>query len=398
MPMFSILRQRSVQTVLVLGLYICFAAYLPLAVHQSFYTVSLFIKDLLVWMMPFTVGFFIANTVAGLERKAPLFVLTIVLFEALSNFSSVMYSYVWGYALIDHLPVIHVTNFDESFKALWRLPFVKPVWWAPDKGCLTGLVIGCVSAFSRSSLLRSVLHIGKAMAQGLLTQFFSRLIPLFVLGFAAHMYCSGILVHVFKNYAATMLWLLLMMFLYICILFAIGTGWRMSRMIQHARNLLPAWTISLSSGCSCSTMPWTIKGASKNLDDPHLAEAIIPSTTNIQQIGDCIVNSFLCFVLYTQFFGSPPPFQMWFAFTTVFVLARFATAAVLGGAIFIMLPIYEYYLHFTPDMIAIILALNIVLDPFVTSSNVLANGALCRVFEIVWAKVKLHRFYGKKTS
>lgn len=395
--MFSILRQSSMQTVLVLGLYVCCAAYLPLLAHQSFYTISLFIKDLLVWMMPLTVGFFIANTVSGFEKKAPLFILTIVLFEFFSNFSSVMYSYVCGYALVDRLPVIQTTVCDESFKALWRLPFVKPVWWAADKGCLVGLGLGCVSAFVRNSSLRSFLYIGKVIAQGMLTQFFSRLIPLFILGFAAHMYYSGILAHVFKNYGTVALWLLLMMFLYIAVLFAIGTGGRVRTMIQHVRNLLPAWTIALSSGCSLSTMPWTIKGASKNLDDPHLAEAIIPATTNIQQVGDCIAQAFVCFVLYTQFFGSPPPLQMWLAFTTVFVLARFATAAVLGGAIFIMLPIYEQYLHFTPDMIAIILALNVVLDPFITSSNVLANGALCRIFEKVWAKVKFHKFYVKKT-
>ena len=49
-----------------------------------------------------------------------------------------------------------------------------------------------------------------------------------------------------------------------------------------------------------------------------------------------------------------------------------------------MLPIYENYLNFNPEMIAIILALNVVLDPLITSCNVMANGALCRVFEKVW--------------
>lgn len=394
--MFSILRQRSMQTVLVLGLYVCFAVYLPLHIHQSFYTISLFIKDLLVWMIPLTVGFFIANTVAGFERKAPLFILAIVIFEALSNFLSVMYSYGWGHILIDRLPSLQATAFDENFKALWQLPFVKPVWWSAAKGCLAGLTLGCFSAFFRSSSLRSFLYFGKVIAQGMLTQFFGRLIPIFILGFVAHMYCSGVLVHVFKNYATILLWLLLMMFIYISAIFAIGSDWRLKRMLQHIRNLLPAWAMALSSSCSMSTMPWTIKGASKNLEDPHLAEAIIPATINIQQVGDCITHAFLCFVIYTQFFGSPPPFQMWFTFTLIFVLARFATAAVLGGAIFIMLPIYEQYLNFTPDMIAIILALNVVLDPFITSSNVLANGGLCRVFEKVWNKVKYRKFYGEK--
>ena len=78
---------------------------------------------------------------------------------------------------------------------------------------------------------------------------------------------------------------------------------------------------------------------------------------------------------------------MWASFSLVFVLARFATAAVIGGAIFIMLPIYEAYLGFNAEMIAIILAFNVILDPVITASNVVANGALCQIFEKVWRGV-----------
>src|SRR5690606_6358153 len=152
-------------------------------------------------------------------------------------------------------------------------------------------------------------------------------------------------------------------------------GFSLTRFFKSVKNLLPAAGISFSSGCSLSTMPWTIEGAAKNLDNPDLAKAVIPATTNIQQIGDCIANTFLCFLIYFHFNGHAPALSVWIPFTLVFVLARFATAAVLGGAIFIMLPIYEAYLQFSPDMIAIILAFNVILDPLITSSNVVANGA-----------------------
>ena len=51
---------------------------------------------------------------------------------------------------------------------------------------------------------------------------------------------------------------------------------------------------------------------------------------------------------------------------------------------FIMIPIYEAYLSFTPEMIALIIAFNIFLDPIVTTANVMANGALCKIFENIW--------------
>jgi Na+/H+-dicarboxylate symporter len=123
------------------------------------------------------------------------------------------------------------------------------------------------------------------------------------------------------------------------------------------------------------------------LEDPTLARAIIPATTNIQQIGDCITNAFLCFLIYKNFYGVAPDISTLLMFSVVFVLARFATAAVLGGAIFIMLPIYQSYLNFNDEMVGIILTLNAILDPIVTSSNVMANGGLARVFEKVWTTV-----------
>ena len=96
-------------------------------------------------------------------------------------------------------------------------------------------------------------------------------------------------------------------------------------------------------------------------------------------------------MLYTQWNGHVPSLQVWVPFTIAFVVARFATAAVLGGAIFVMLPIYETYLQFTPEMLAMILAYNVLLDPVVTSTNVVANGGLCYLFERVWQGGKLLR-------
>ncbi|MGV2432182.1 MAG UNVERIFIED_CONTAM: dicarboxylate/amino acid:cation symporter [Rickettsiaceae bacterium] len=139
--------------------------------------------------------------------------------------------------------------------------------------------------------------------------------------------------------------------------------------------------MALTSSCSLSTMPWTIKGASLNLDNPDFAKAVIPATTNIQQIGDCIMHIFLCILIYNHFYGHIPDFDTLLRFSFVFAIARFATAAVLGGAIFILIPIYQSYLDFSDEMVAIIFALNVILDPIVTSSNVMANGGLARVLK-----------------
>ena len=382
------LKQRSVQTLLVLCLYILMANYLPLILHQLFYTLSLLIKDILILLMPLTVGFFIANAVMSFERRAPLFVFLLILFEAFSNFSSVWYAFGTAGFAAEIVPSCNSLALESHFDSLWRLQLTSPAWWSASKGSIIGLLLGCVTAFSKETFLKRGIRQGKEVMEWILTKVFARLIPLFVLGFAAHMYQTKLLDHVIAHYALLVLWLTAFLFLYLIFLFVLGSGTAFRALLSNIKNLLPAGGVALLSGCSLSTMPWTIEGASKNLHNPNLAKAIIPATTNIQQIGDCITQTFLCFLIYRHFYGHNPDIITWLNFSIIFVLARFATAAVLGGAIFVMLPVYETYLSFNGEMIAIILTLNVILDPLITSCNVMANGALCRVFEKVWGSAQ----------
>lgn len=381
--LIAVVNQRSIQIFITIALYLGVASFLPMEIHQGLYTVSLLIKDLLLWMLPITVGLFIAHAITSFERQALFFILSLFIFEALSNSISVWYSFGCGHLAANYLQTIVPHHFIDAFSPLWRIPLTKPVWWAADKGTFTGITIGLIATFE-FPLLRTIIRRGKETAEKILTRVFARLIPLFILGFVARMYKTEALSQMFAQYADFLLSLLFFLVAYILFLFLCGSGFCLQIFFRSIKNLLPAAGIAFSSGCSLSTMPWTIEGTSKNLQNPDLAKAIIPATTNIQQIGDCIANTFLCFLIYLHFNGQTPPLSIWIPFSIVFVLARFATAAILGGAVFIMLPIYEYYLNFTPEMIAIILAFNVILDPLITCSNVVANGALCRIFERTW--------------
>jgi hypothetical protein len=382
-------QNRIVQIATLLLIYWALAPVCPLSVHQGLYTISLLIKDLLLCILPLTVGLFIACSILSFHNKAALFILVLFLFEALSNSCSVWYAFGCGHVVAQFLPTIEVESLTHSFEPLWRLPLLVPPWWTASRATFVGVLFGLIASFNLPHL-QKVIITGKEWIEKVLTNVFSRLIPLFILGFVAKMHQTHLIGQIYQSYADFLLWLCLSLVLYIAALFFVGAGFHFVRSLRSARHLLPAAGMAFSSGCSLSTMPWTIQGCTRSLQHPHLAHAVIPATTNIQQIGDCIVNAFLCFLIYTQFYGTSPSLSMWIPFSLVFVLTRYATAAVLGGAIFIMLPVYEAYLHFTPDMIAIILAFNVILDPIITCANVVANGALCLLFERVWIYLTKH--------
>lgn len=383
--MLAVLKTRAVQVIGLIALYLISASFLPLIVHQTLYTISLLIKDLLLWVLPISIAFFIGHSISIFQKKALLFIISLALFEMISNFCSVSYAFCCGELITKHLSTFPAAQqISLDFSPLWRLAIQKPIWWSADKGALFGVFLGFLSSFIKASPLIKILSHGKNCVEWVITKVFAKMIPIFILGFVARMHQLNLLTQMLNQYGTLLLWLILFLIFYITALFILGNGLSFHRAIK---NLLPAGTLAFTSGCSISTMPWTIKGTAKNLKTPSFAEAVIPTSTNVQQIGDCIANAFLCFLIYRNFFGLNPSIEEWAQFSVVFVLARFATAAVIGGAIFLMLPIYEKYLHFTPEMIAIILAFNVILDPIITTSNVMANGALCSLFERAWSRL-----------
>ena len=302
---------------LVVLLYLLVAGLLPMEIHRGLYTMSLVIKEGLLWVLPLTVCILISYAISSFEKNAPLFVILLILFEFVSNMMGVWYASAFGYLTIT--PVSEVKAVTEGFTPLWDISFARPSWWSASRGVFMGVILGLMPWF------RGAILLGKQWVEFIITRLFSKIAALFIIGFIARLY-----------HMQTILWngyLILCLVSYIGLIFLIGSG------LRGFLALLPAGGMAFMSGCSISTMPWTISGTGKSLRDPELAKAVIPATTNVQQIGDCIVNVFLCFMLYTQWNGHVPSLQVWVPFTIAFVVARFATAAVLGGAIFVMLPI-----------------------------------------------------------
>lgn len=379
------------------------ALVLPFTPHKIlvfFYTLALGLKNLILWVIPLIIFFLISSALISFKGRALAFVLLLGIFEACSNFSCLIYANFAGAIAHEFIPLLEKagTHKMDALHPLWRFP--EPLY-SPSYAVMMGVAMGLLAVFPGFTGLRVFLLKGKEKADWILQNVFPKLIIPFLLGFLSFLYASGHLISLLSSCSVMVPFLLLFLGVYLSFLYYLSGGsW--AQAFKHFSHLCPAGVLALSSGCSISSMPWTIEGTQKNLSNPDLAKAIIPATTNIQQVGDCITNGFLAYILHCQFMGYPPSLVAWLSFSVVFTLARFATSAVMGGAIFIMLPIYEAYLQFTPTMLSLILALNIILDPLVTSSNVMANGALCRVFERQWRVVtfyfskRRHRLFGRK--
>jgi hypothetical protein len=173
--MLKYLQTRSVQTILVIAIYTLTASYIPDTLHRLFYTVSILMKDLLMWLMPVTVFAFISHTITSFKRKAPLFIISLMLFEFLSNFTSIWYAIGSGFIVKNSFTGFEIIKLESDFTALWKFPIIKPIWWGADKGSMLGVIVGCYTAFKDESNLKPMLDILKSIMEFILTKVFAKI-------------------------------------------------------------------------------------------------------------------------------------------------------------------------------------------------------------------------------
>ncbi|AIL12872.1 hypothetical protein IM40_04070 [Candidatus Paracaedimonas acanthamoebae] len=395
----KILTNTTLQTIIAICFVLMLGTHLPLSVSRGFYTFSLLIRDLLMYILPIAIFSYIVSMLAGLKQQAFLLVGVLLIFEALSNTLSISYAYSVGFTVYNKINLLN-SSFQkaESLLPYFSLGQFRPQFYTVDKGTFLGVLVGFFFATGKGTLAMQTFYRFRKCIDVIFSKVLAKLIPGMVLGFLLNIQKSGLLTNLTENYGLALLIILLGIIFYLILLFSIAGSFRIHEIMRQIKNIWPAGLIAFTSSSSAATMPFTITAVEKNVKVPSFAGLIIPATTNIQQIGDCIANVFFGLLILKQFGFPFPELNTWLPFMIVYVLARFTTAGMIGGAIFILIPIYEKYLGFTPEMSSVLLALNILLDFLITSSNVLANGALCVIFEKIWLKVKDFRIILKNKN
>lgn len=328
----------------------------------------------------------IAFLLKEMKAQAALLIVMIGIFEFVSNASSLIYTYAFASITLASIEPVLSHGCAACLKPFIDLSFLRPSFWSCQVGLGLGILFGILMGYTKIKPVSQLLLLTKGKIDFIYGSVLSKLVPLFIIGFLANSFHMG----VFENalaYGTAISFSLACVSLYIFFIFIIGMG-GVAKAFAGLKNIIPAFVLSLSSASSLITMPTTISCTAKNSRDPLFPKSIIPATTNIQLIGDCIFNAYLILVLIKTFGLEYPSFLQWMNFTFWYVLARFGTSAVLGGVLFVVLPLYEGILGFTPEMIAIVWAFNVLADPLITCANVIGNSGLCLVFERIWGKLR----------
>lgn len=363
--------------------------FIPIEIKQFLYTISLFIKSIVVFLLPIIIFGLLFKTAVGLASSATRVIVFILIAVCCSNFISTFLSHGVGSWVYQFDLSVMLPSQGNNLKSLWTLELPKII--ANSHAMFGGLILGILGGlFFRNISLKiaSKLEFSINRILGVL----SYLIPLFVAGFVVKLEFDNMINTIIKDYGLILAIIAIAQFGYIGFIYLIANNFKIQSFIKSIRNILPAMVAGFSTMSSAAAMPLTILGTEKNAKNRDLAAATIPATVNIHLIGDCFAIPIFAYAILKNYGMAEPSLYAYLLFSFYFVLSKFSVAAIPGGGIIVMLPILEKYLGFNGEMMSLITALYILFDPVITCANVAGNGGFAMLIS------KLPIFNKKKVT
>ncbi|NSM56251.1 dicarboxylate/amino acid:cation symporter [Wolbachia endosymbiont of Atemnus politus] len=355
----------------------------PVEAKDFLYSVSLSIKEILLFIMPFIVFALIFSSVSNLRQSAIKFLLLLVITIFLSNLASSLIAYSIGHFILQNAYSIQDVTYEETIFPLWsfKLPLLLSNFHALAYGFVSSVVVSVLLPKKSRELSCKM----SDLTLFVLKVFLTPIIPVFILGLALKMQHDQVLSVIFRDYSIIFVIITSATYFYIFLLYGVANSFKVTSWITSISNMMPAFITAMSTMSSNATMPLTLAGSKKNVNQPDVASSVIPITASFHLVGDCFFIIILSMIITSGYALSTTDYA---TFLLYFLLFKFAIVAVPAGGMVVMLPILEKYLKFSPEMLSLITALYVVFDPIITSANVMGNGAFTIMFTKLYDKLK----------
>lgn len=377
-----------VQLILMLAFVFLFGDYFPHIFIAGAYAISLSIKELLLYVMPFIIFSFIFSCLVSFRGGSFKFLVSLLGSVCLSNFVSTMIAFSVSMGAIHVLQGFSISTMEaqSTLTPAWDLSLQRLI--PNDWALFAGLAFGLLGSFQSTEKLEKVSEFLKKAAHGLLNRVFIPILPLFIFGFILKMQFEGTIVSALTTYAPIALLFFATQILYVGLLYGVGADYNFNRWVEQLKNVMPAGMTALSTMSSLASMPYTLQAAEKNTNGDEMVDVIVPATVNVHLVGDSIAIPMMALAILFNMGMPMPTLSLYLIFAFYFVVNKFAVAAVPGGGILVMLPVLQQYLQFNDEMLSLITMLYILFDAIITFVNVLGNGAFAILFT---------RFYRRQT-
>ncbi len=367
--------------ILVLPLY--FGPYISAYTKAYLYSISLTMKSILLFILPLIIFSFLFSSLLNFKSGVVKFIITLIAMIFCSNCLAIFTGFTVGSLILPKLAIsVHApTDPALALVPLWELHLPKLI--GNQYALLAGFILGIFFSFKRNHYADKLAQNLNFAANFFLKKIFIPLLPIFILGFVFKLEHDQLLEKSLRTYGPVFFVVVGTQVAYMIFLYLAVAKFSPKRFFNYIKNVLPATITGFSTLSSAATMPLLILCTEKNLKNPEVAEIVIPATINTHTIGSALGITILSLTTLIAFGHGLPTLSEFVEFGLLYAVAKFAVAAVPGGAIIVVTPLLETYLNFSHEMIALVTAIYMLFDPFGTATNVTGNG----FFTIAFSKI-----------
>lgn len=388
--MFHLKPSLPVQLILVIAGVFLFGSYINEPLLRLFYTFSLFFKEILGFCLPFIIFSFVAKGILSFKKNAPLILAVLIMTIFISNAIAALFSYIVARLFVPLIAQhMSVTAFQigDAIEPYYRLTL--PVSLSSEYALLVAIVVGVFLSVVRLPHVEKGIDLLKYVVETFLNHYFIPLLPLYVWGFLLEVHYKGIFESLFVHYGKAFCIIFLAQTVCIMVYYLLVAGGSAHKAWYYMRNAWPSYVTAFSTMSSTATIPISIECADKNIHNRPLAQISMPIMANIHLLGDSVGTPLLALVTMALFIGQLPDLMTYFTFVGYFCTAMLAVSGIPGGGIIVMIPILVSQFGFTQEMISIVTALYLLLDPFGTAANVMGDGALIILVKKILQKLRI---------
>ncbi|MDR1376134.1 MAG: dicarboxylate/amino acid:cation symporter [Synergistaceae bacterium] len=356
---------------------ILIGAYTPEFFVRIVVTFSGIFGNFLSFVIPLIIVGFVAPGIGDLGHDAgKILVLTVVIAYVSTVFAGFS-AFFADSALFPSLIKVAAHTAENPEEALLTPFFViqMPQLMEVMTALILAFVLGIGMAVIDSKSLSSGMHELQSIIEKMLTGVIIPLLPLLICGTFANMTYAGQVHTLLTTFAKVYAVVIALHCVVIFVQYLIACGVARKNPIRSILTMLPAYMTAVGTQSSAATIPVTLRQTKKNKVREDVADFVIPLCATIHLSGSTITLT-SCAMAVMMMNGIPVTLGGMFPFILMLGVVMVAAPGVPGGAVMAALGILDTMLHFSPDMLSLMIALYLAQDSFGTACNVTGDGAI----------------------
>lgn len=366
---------------IILGIIVGSLNFIPVFFLELIITAVQLFSTVMNFILPIMIVAFIVPGIAQVSNNTGKLLGLTVLLSFSSLFFAALLSYVFGRSIFPFFISEMATSFfDETagLIPLFELP-IEPFFTVAE-----GVVFALIIGLALTSLKKQ--NKGKVLDQffvdlqetisTVLSKFIIPMLPFYVFGNFLNLSFKGDAFEVIGAFLPVYVLIIVQHFLYLGIMFFLGTRISGYSFVQTIKNAFPAYATGFGTQSSAATVPVSIVSGKNNGISEEIADYIYPLYANTHLPGSMIsVSSVVLAVLMMT--GGEISLGIMIGFYLTLALVMSAAPGVPGGAIMAALPFLGIVgIESTGVIASLLITLYLTQDSFGTSVNVTSDQAI----------------------